>query len=443
MPKIVTRFGPSPSGSMHIGNLRSALYSWLYAKQNNGKFILRIEDTDKTRSKAKSVAEIKQVLKDCGLTWDEYYQQSKRLSIYQYYAHKMLSNGSAYICQCAKDTEDCQCHLNRNEVVNKDYCIKLTVVGKGFDTYDIVCKDELRGEVKYNSKELYDIVLLKADGYPTYHLASIIDDILMGVTDVFRGDEWLSSLPYHKLIYDALQHSMPKFYHLPLICNEEGKKLSKRDGDFSVNTLLQSGILPSAILNYIALLGWHPSGNAEFFTIEDLIENFSIDRLTKSPACYDAKKLKNLNLKHAKTGRGIREFNDRYTNIYASPRRERLLPIFQVGIDVDQLMNKCKYASRNITVHPKRIDFFRELVNQLDSLNLNPADKFNFFMNAVEAKNMLQHISDCGYNNKDINEWIRESLTNETKGLPAEVLLTILSFEELKDIFEHTGLLKM
>jgi len=290
---VVTRVAPSPSGEMHIGNLRTALYSWLYARQNNGKFILRIEDTDKKRSKIENIKKIKQTLKNFGLNWDEYYCQSERLSLYQHYAHKLVENGSAYICQCEeKSKEQCSCYLTNNPYVTKPYCIKLQVKGNGFDAYDISGKDELRGIINYNSKELYDIVLLKRDGYPTYHLASIVDDHLMGVTDVFRGEEWLSSFPYHILIYNALGFPIPRFYHLSLICNEDGKKLSKRDGDFTANYLLKQGLLPSSILNYIALLGWHPSGNEEFFTKQNLIEKFEVKRLVKSPACYDPKKLK-------------------------------------------------------------------------------------------------------------------------------------------------------
>lgn len=432
--QVVTRMAPSPTGEMHIGNLRTALYSWLYAKQNNGKFILRIEDTDKKRSKTKHIKEIMSTLETFGLNWDEYYKQSERLGLYQHYAHKLVNNGCAYICQCEKESDECNCNLTNNPYVSKSYCIKLRV--KDSEDYYINCKDELRGTIKYNTKELYDIVLLKADGYPTYHLASVVDDHLMGVTDIFRGDEWLSSFPYHKLIYNKLGFFIPKFYHLSLICNEEGKKLSKRDGDFTANYLLQQGLLPSTILNYIALLGWHPSGNEEFFTKQNLIEKFDVKRLVKSPACYDPKKLKNLNLKHSKTDQGIEEYFKLYKDEWSEGRLTHLLYVYQNGMDITTLMRKLKYASREICVDPKRIKFYRELVAKLKELKeQNFNNKIGILLGTDDAKIILQHISDCGYNNKEINEWIRETLTKETKGLPAEVLLTLLTIEELIEIF--------
>jgi glutamyl-tRNA synthetase len=435
---VVTRVAPSPSGEMHIGNLRTALYSWLYARQNNGKFILRIEDTDKKRSKIENIKKIKQTLKNFGLNWDEYYCQSERLSLYQHYAHKLVENGSAYICQCEeKSKEQCSCYLTNNPYVTKPYCIKLRVKGNGFDAYDISGKDELRGIINYNSKELYDIVLLKRDGYPTYHLASIVDDHLMGVTDVFRGEEWLSSFPYHILIYNALGFPIPRFYHLSLICNEDGKKLSKRDGDFTANYLLKQGLLPSSILNYIALLGWHPSGNEEFFTIQDLIEKFDVKRLTLSSSCYDYKKLKNLNLKHSKTEQGIKEYYELYKDQYTKARLSHLLYIFQNGMNIDDIMGKLKYDFHDILIDQARISFFRILVAELKDMKEKTfMDQNGILLETNEVKIILQHISDSGYNNKNIHEWIREALTGETRGLPADILLGLLTIEELLDVFE-------
>jgi len=443
--QVVTRMAPSPTGEMHIGNLRTALYSWLYAKQNNGKFILRIEDTDKKRSKTKHIKEIMSTLETFGLNWDEYYRQSERLGLYQHYAHKLVNNGCAYICQCEKESDECNCNLTNNPYVSKSYCIKLRV--KNLLDYEITCKDELRGTIKYNTKELYDIVLLKADGYPTYHLASIVDDGLMGVTDVFRGNEWLSSFPYHKLIYNALGFCIPKFYHLSLICNEEGKKLSKRDGDFTVNHLLQTGLLPSTILNYISLLGWHPAGNEEFFTKQNLIEKFEVKRLVKSPACYDPKKLKNLNLKHSKTEQGIAEYYELYKNEFPKWRLNHLLYVYQIGLDIKQLMNKIRHAFSYIEVplySTHKLSFYKKLVEKLKEVKeLDFNNEFGVLLGDKEAKIILQYISDCGYSNKEINEWVRETLTKETKGLPAEILLIILTIEELIEIFEKTALVKM
>ena len=433
---VVARFAPSPTGEMHIGNLRTALYSWLYAKQNNGKFILRIEDTDKKRSKTKHVKEIMSTLETFGLNWDEYYRQSERLGLYQHYAHKLVNNGSAYICQCGKDSEECKCNLTNNPYVSKSYCIKLRV--KDSEAYYINCKDELRGTIKYNTKELYDIVLLKADGYPTYHLASIVDDGLMGVTDVFRGDEWLSSFPYHKLIYNALGFCIPKFYHLSLICNEEGKKLSKRDGDFSVKSLLDKGYLPSTLLNYIALLGWHPSGNKEVFSRDELISEFDITRLNTSASSFDEKKLRNLNLKISRTDYGIAEAKQYISGLFtpmSNPTEQyiildRLLSIYQTGIDVRDLFTKLRTASQNIDIYPERAKFYVDLLSQIYTVRSSIPD-MNTLLDETEIAAILGNLKSQGYSNKVIHEYIRLCTTGCSTGLPAEILLSIITPLEL------------
>lgn len=428
----VTRFAPSPTGEMHIGNLRTALYSWLYAKQNNGKFILRIEDTDKKRSKTKHIKEIMSTLETFGLNWDEYYRQSERLGLYQHYAHKLVNNGSAYICQCEKESDKCNCNLTNNPYVSKSYCIKLRV--KDSEDYYINCKDELRGTIKYNTKELYDIVLLKADGYPTYHLASIVDDGLMGVTDVFRGNEWLSSFPYHKLIYNALGFCIPKFYHLSLICNEEGKKLSKRDGDFSVKSLLDKGYLPSTLLNYIALLGWHPSGNKEVFSRDELISEFDITRLNTSASSFDEKKLRNLNLKISRTDYGIAEAKQYISGLFtpiSNPTEQyiildRLLSIYQTGIDVRDLFTKLRTASQNIDIYPERAKFYVDLLSQIYTVRSSIPD-MNTLLDETEIAAILGNLKSQGYSNKVIHEYIRLCTTGCSTGLPAEILLSIIT----------------
>ena len=430
--QVVTRMAPSPTGEMHIGNLRTALYSWLYAKQNNGKFILRIEDTDKKRSKTKHIKEIMSTLETFGLNWDEYYRQSERLGLYQHYAHKLVDNGCAYICQCEKDSEECKCNLTNNPYVSKSYCIKLRV--KNLLDYEITCKDELRGTIKYNTKELYDIVLLKADGYPTYHLASIVDDGLMGVTDVFRGDEWLSSFPYHKLIYNALGFCIPKFYHLSLICNEEGKKLSKRDGDFSVKSLLDKGYLPSTLLNYIALLGWHPSGNKEVFSRDELISEFDITRLNTSASSFDEKKLRNLNLKISRTDYGIAEAKQYISGLFtpiSNPTEQyiildRLLSIYQTGIDVRDLFTKLRTASQNIDIYPERAKFYVDLLSQIYTVRSSIPD-MNTLLDETEIAAILGNLKSQGYSNKVIHEYIRLCTTGCSTGLPAEILLSIIT----------------
>lgn len=440
--QVVCRFAPSPSGELHIGNLRTALYSWLYARQNNGTFILRIENTDRKRCKDEYTQKIINILKTMGLDWDLFYEQSHRLHIYWTYAHNLMIKNKAYICNCPKDFEgECKCYENyypesANKLTNdNEYCIKLRV--KELNR-DIGCHDEIRGNINFNTNNLEDIVLFKSDGYPTYHLASCVDDILMEVTDVFRGEEWISSFPYHKLIYEGLNYKTPKYYHLPLILNVNGQKLSKRDDDFTIDSLLMDGILPSAIINYTALLGWHPSGNEEFFTLPELLKNFNTTRLNTSSSRYDYKKLKNLNLKHSKTDQGIKEYYQMYKNQYEEKRLQHLLYVFQNGMEVSRLMSKITNLNREqITIDQDKIKFFKILIKELKEMKDH---RFNgnadIFLGATETNIVLQNILNCGYNNKQTNEWIREILTGETKGLPAEILLSIFTIQELLNMFE-------
>ncbi len=437
MEKVCTRFSPSPTGNMHIGNLRIALYAYLYAKQNNGKFILRIEDTNKNFSKLDldtNISYIKSTLKQFNLNWDEYYRQSERLSIYQYYAHKLVNEGMAYICQCPENSiEPCKCKLTNNPYVNKNYCIKFRV--NSDISYNIDCKDELRGNISCNSNNLKDIVILKQNGYPTYHLASVIDDFLMGITDVFRGEEWLNFFPYHILLYNALGFSIPKYYHLPLILNENSKKLSKRNNDIDITSIMLSGILPSVILNYTLMLGYKFVETETITTIGEMIKIFNVHNINLSPSRFDKKKLKNMNLKYAKTKEGIREYFELYKNKFKHERLERLLYAYQNGINIVDLYNKTLNAPRINSIKDLDIrykKFFKYLYQQLEYIKKH---KYNNdgrnFLDISEAKNILQKFLNIGYTNKEIHEWIRKALTGEIKGLPADILLTILNIDEL------------
>jgi len=433
---IISRFAPSPTGTsgMHIGNLRTALYSYLYAKQNNGKFILRIEDTDKERSNDLALNDIHNILNMFNIIPDEEYIQSKRLSIYRYYAHKLIAMGYAYACTCTDNEEykDCKCRLKPDIDPITNCCIRLSIPwykSKQNFEYDIVldtvsCYDQIRKDkinIKY--EELYDIVLLKSDGYPTYHLASVVDDHLMNITDIFRGDEWLSSFPYHIILYNAFKWNIPKFYHLPLITNDCGEKLSKRDGDFSVKALLSKGILPSAILNYIALLGWHPSGNDEIFNMDKLLKDFSVERLSKSSACYDEKKLNKFNLIHSRTDIGKKEFKLMLNN-KDDILLERLYIIFKDGININELISNINNSSSVIDWTPRLNEFFKSLSNLIYRLPyVNHAAEL---ITDSDIDKILSELEIAGYSRKEINEWIRLALTGSVIGLPARTLLGIL-----------------
>ncbi len=315
----VTRFAPSPTGYMHIGNLRTALYSYLIAKHDGGNFILRIEDTDRERLVDGATDIIKSTLKTTGLNWDEGpdvggahgpYVQSERKEIYMEYAKKLVDIGAAYYCFCTKERLDklheddatggydrhCR-NLSREEVERNiaagiPFVIRQKMPLDGVTSYH----DSVFGEISMNNSELQDQILMKADGYPTYNFCHVIDDHLMGVTHVVRGSEYLTSTPKYVLLYDAFGWERPVYVHLPLLMgkNADGSvsKLSKRHGAVSFQDLIADGYLPDAIINYIALLGWCPKNSeTEFFTREDLINVFTIDGVSKSPAVFDFEKL--------------------------------------------------------------------------------------------------------------------------------------------------------
>ncbi len=325
--EVRTRFAPSPTGYMHIGNLRTALYAYLHARKNKGTFILRIEDTDQARLVEDSVKVIYDSLAITGLEHDEGpdiggpvgpYVQSARLPIYRQHAEQLLSAGHAYRCFCEKHEKsedpseeehegvilgyDGRCgRLSEAEVkANLDkgmpYVIRQKIDHDGRTAF----KDFVYGEITVEHKQLDDQILLKRDGYPTYNFANVVDDHLMGITHVMRGCEYISSTPKYILLYKAFGWEIPEHIHLPHIMGPNGKKLSKREGSAALSDLLDKGYLPEAVLNYIALLGWNPGTEQEFFTKADLIEKFDIARIGKAPAMFDEVKFSWLNGQHIK-----------------------------------------------------------------------------------------------------------------------------------------------
>lgn len=325
---ITTRFAPSPTGFMHIGNLRTALYSYLLSKSQGGKFILRIEDTDQVRLIEGATDVILKTLEMTGIDYDEGpvvggehgpYIQSERLPIYKEYAEKLIASGHAYYCFCTperleslKDDKgiggyDGHCRslskeeVEKNLAEGKPYVIRQKMPSEGTTSY----VDEVYGEVTMDNSELRDQILIKADGYPTYNFCHVIDDYLMGVTHVVRGNEYLTSTPKYCLLYDAFGWERPHYVHLPLLMGKDAEgnvsKLSKRHGAVSFQDLVDNGYLPEAIVNYIALLGWCPKdSNEEFFTMDELKKSFSMEGLSKSPAVFDYEKLKWFNSEYIK-----------------------------------------------------------------------------------------------------------------------------------------------
>lgn len=325
---IRTRFAPSPTGYMHIGNLRTALYEYLIAKSQNGKFILRIEDTDQERFIEGATDVIFNTLKLTGLSPDEDpviggdygpYIQSQRIDIYNEYAQKLIDNGNAYYCFCTKERLDQIRHKegdNSKDIVKYDrHCLSLSqseieqnlksnmkyvIRQKMPIDGETIFEDAVFGRISVDNSELDDQILIKSDGMPTYNFANVVDDHLMEITHVVRGDEYLTSTPKYNLLYDAFGWNIPIYVHLPPVMKNQTEKLSKRKGDASFEDLLELGFLSEAIINYIALLGWSPLENVEIFSLEELTKSFKLSGLSKSPSIFDIVKLTWMNGEYIK-----------------------------------------------------------------------------------------------------------------------------------------------
>ena len=328
MSKVRTRFAPSPTGRMHVGNLRTALYAYLLTKHEGGDFILRIEDTDQERLVEGAVDIIYRTLQKTGLIHDEgpdkdggcgpYVQSERQASgVYLEYAKKLIEKGEAYYCFCDKERleslrttvagkeisiYDKHClHLTKEEVEEKlasgiPYVIRQNNPTEGTTTFE----DEIYGDITVDNAELDDMILIKSDGYPTYNFANVVDDHLMGITHVVRGNEYLSSSPKYNRLYEAFGWEVPTYVHCPLITDENHQKLSKRCGHSSFEDLIEQGFLTEAVINFVALLGWSPSDNQEIMSLEELIEKFDYRHMSKSPAVFDYTKLKWMNGEYLK-----------------------------------------------------------------------------------------------------------------------------------------------
>ena len=380
MSKVRTRFAPSPTGRMHVGNLRTALYAYLITKHEGGDFILRIEDTDQERYVEGAVEIIYRTLKETGLIHDEGpdkdggcgpYVQSERQAqgIYLKYAKQLIDKGEAYYCFCDKERLDSlrktvagkeitvydkHClHLSKEEVEAKlaagvPYVIRQNNPTEGTTTFE----DEIYGDITVDNAELDDMILIKSDGYPTYNFANVVDDHLMGITHVVRGNEYLSSSPKYNRLYEAFGWEVPVYVHCPLITDEEHHKLSKRCGHSSFEDLVDQGFLTEAIVNFVALLGWSPADNQEIMSLDELVEKFDYHHMNKSPAVFDFTKLKWMNGEYIKK----MDFDVFY---------EKALPYIKKVITKDYDLKKiAKMVQTRIEIFPDikdHIDFFEEL----------------------------------------------------------------------------------
>ena len=380
--EIRTRFAPSPTGYMHIGNLRTALYEYLIAKHAGGKFILRIEDTDQERYVEGAVDVIYDTLRMTGLTHDEGpdvggaygpYIQSERQGMYLKYAEALVEKGQAYYCFCTKERLDSlkennaegeafakydrHClHLSPEEVEKNlksgmPYVIRQKMPTEGATTFH----DAVYGDITVENSELDDQILVKSDGMPTYNFANVVDDHLMAITHVVRGSEYLSSTPKYTLLYQAFGWQEPQYVHLPPVMKDAHHKLSKRNGDASFQDLMAKGYLPEAVINYIALLGWSPSDNREFFTLPELVEAFSLEGLSKSPAIFDSVKLTWMNGEYIKN----MDFEAYYT---------RVLPYLKAAVHRDGMDYR-----RLAELLQKRLETWNQVAELTDFFDALPA----------------------------------------------------------------------
>lgn len=429
MSEVRTRFAPSPTGYMHIGNLRTALYTYIIAKKYGGKFILRIEDTDQERYVEGAVDTIYRTLKAVGLNWDEGpdvggdygpYIQSERMGIFKKYALELVEKGGAYYCFCDKDrlTElkavqeaagispmyDRHCrNLSPEEIQEKldagvPYVIRQKIPLEGTTTFH----DELFGDITVENSTLDDQILLKADGMPTYNFANVVDDHLMGITHVVRGNEYLASAPKYNLLYEAFGWDIPKYIHVAPIMKDKHNKLSKRNGDASFEDLVAKGYLSEAIINYIALLGWAPKGEREIFSLPELIEEFEIDGLSKSPAIFDPLKLRAIN------GEYIRALSPEKFTEYAEPY---IRQVVKSDVDISKIAELLQKRTEVLSEIPEQVDFIGEMPDYDLSLYENKKSK-STRETSIDALNrvlpVLEAIPESEWNHETISGKLME-----------------------------------
>ncbi len=421
--RIRTRFAPSPTGFMHIGNLRTAVYTYIIAKKYGGDFILRIEDTDQERYVDGAVEKIYDTLRTCGLNWDEGpdvggpvgpYIQSERMGTYKEYAEQLVKMDKAYYCFCTKEridalhkaqqeaklsnqTYDRHCReLPADEIKRlldegTPYVIRQKMPTEGTTTFH----DVLYGDITVENCLLDDQILIKADGMPTYNFANVIDDHLMGITHVVRGNEYLSSAPKYNLLYEAFGWDVPEYIHVEHIMRDAQHKLAKRDGDAYFGDFVEKGFYVPAIINYIALLGWAPKGENEIYSLSELIEAFDISGLSKSPAVFDPLKMKAINAEH------LRRLSHEEFKALAVPYIRQTCK--REDIDMDVLVKTLQPRTELLTDIPEKVDFIDAMPEFTDELYFNKKMKTN----AETAKEALAMIIPVL---EGISDWNEESV---------------------------------
>lgn len=419
--EVRTRFAPSPTGYMHVGNLRTALYAYLLAKKHNGKFILRIEDTDQERYVEGAIDLIYKTLAETGLKHDEGpdiggdygpYIQSERRGIYKEYAEKLVQLGKAYYCFCDKERlEELRkkseadkvtfkydrhcCSLSHDEIrrnleSGKPYVIRQMMPTEGTTSFE----DAIYGTITVDNHELDDQVLLKSDGLPTYNFANVIDDHLMNITHVIRGSEYLSSTPKYNLLYKAYGWQVPTYIHVPPVMKNAQKKLSKREGDASYEDFINKGYLKEAVVNYIALLGWSPGDEREIFSLEELVEAFDIKGISKSPAIFDVNKLNWMNSEYIRK-LSLEDFHKKALPYYQKA-------IQKTNIDLMKLSEVLQARIEKLSDIPETVDFIDELpvydieLYRHKKMKTDPENALN---NLKAMLPVLENLKDWTYDN--------------------------------------------
>lgn len=473
------RFAPSPTGYLHIGGLRTALYNYLYAKQKGGKFLLRIEDTDRTRYVEGAIENLIHELKWAGVEADEGvcldengkitevgecgpYIQSERVEkgIYNKYAEELIERGYAYYCFCSKERLDdvknqqkadgkiprydglCRgvsIEDAKKRIANgESYVIRLKLP----ENRDIVFEDVIKGKITINTNDMDDQVLIKADGFPTYHFAVVVDDHLMGITHIVRGDEWISSTPKHIYLYEALGFEKPIFVHLPTVLNKSGKKLSKRNDDASVEDFRLKGYLPEALINYLALVGWSPESNEEILSLDEMVKQFSFDRVSKSGGVFDVDKLDWVNAQYirkmevSELAKLVKPYLVKAGFIkedICEKRLELITKTFQESISrLPEIVEQSRFLFEDVAVEPDALKMRN--VEHIEILKEKMKEELSQIeeMDEETAKGFMKKVQKAsGFKGKDLYMPVRALLTGQVHGPELSNILEILGKGEI------------
>lgn len=464
MSQVRTRFAPSPTGYLHIGSLRTALFNYLYAKKNNGQFLLRIEDTDQARLVPGAQENLIKILQLFGLNFDNHEPmvQSTRTKIYQEFAQKLVTEEKAYACFCSSERLDdlrkaqseakqvpkydghCR-NLSKEEVaLRQAQGDKFVIRFRVPENHLVEMHDEVYGDIKVKTEDLDDFVLLKSDNFPTYHLANIIDDHEMEISHVIRADEWLPSLPKHVLLYQAFGWQAPTFVHLPLLLNPDRSKLSKRQGDVAVEDFVKKGYLKEAILNYVALLGWNPKDEREFFTLEELAANFSLENINKTGAIFDIQKLNWFNASYIRENKSTEILTQAFSFLPADLSDEQKHKIFKLfSSRLDNLSQLAEVASFiwQLPDYDKAMLIFKksDLEKTKTGLNISFAFLNDLAESAWQEEKLKEDLNNLIAQNNltagDVFWPIRVALSGQDKSpSPTEILEALGKEESLKRI---------